>query len=66
MPKRINKEDLSYIKKLSSELIDSLSSVVEEQKEDYYIYQSPHRAKFKRLRIELSQVLLQLEKQMYK
>lgn len=64
---KIKSEEITYIKRLTQELVNSLSNVVNEQKEkgEYYIYQSPHRAKFKRLRIELSKVLLELEKQMY-
>lgn len=62
----LNNSDVEYIKRLTSELTGSLADFILEQKEqEYYLYASSNRAKFKRLRIELSKKLLEIENIMY-
>ena len=63
----INREHINYIETITKELIKSLrESALEYKINDNYIFSSPHRARFKRLRVELTKLLLEAEKSIYK
>lgn len=62
---KINKERLNYIEQMMKEIIKALKDFNSEDTE-HYIYQSSNRAKFDRLRLELTKELLNLKKDIYK
>lgn len=63
----INKEYINYIENMSKELIRSLKeSLIEYQVNNHYIYSSSNRAKFKRLRVELTKELMKVEQSIYR
>jgi len=62
----LTNEEIKYIECMCRELVKNLKNVKEDlDKEDHYIFSSPNRAKFKRLRIELSNKLMEVQKQIY-
>ena len=63
---RIKEEEINYIKYLCKRIIETLENFNEETKENEYVYQNQNRAKFNRLRIELNQVLMNVNKIIYK
>lgn len=65
----IDKYDINYVQHLCKQLVNSMQDTLDEfndKNNSEYMYSSPHRAKFKRLRVELTKHLVQIEKQMYK
>jgi hypothetical protein len=60
---KINKNKIQYIEFMSKLIIDCLENI-SKLKEDY-IYHNSDRAKFKRLRLELTKELLNIEKEIY-
>lgn len=64
MSKNIEKQT-SYIEYISSELVKELKSVNKELKENKFLFSSESRARFKRLRVELTKELVKLEGVIY-
>ena len=64
--KKVDKERISYIEQMMKETIKALKDFNSENTDGYYIFQSSNRAKFDRLRIELTKELLNLKKEVYK
>ena len=63
---KLTNEEIKYVEYMCNELVKSLKNVKEDlDKKDPYIFSSPDRAKFKRLRIELSNKLMEVQKQIY-
>ena len=63
---KIDKQDISYIEMLCDMLPRTLKEINEEYKEDSYIFSSPARARFERLRIEMNKTLIKIKKKIYK
>ena len=62
----ITKKDVLYIEMLTQDLVGSLQQVLQEyEKNDKYIFSSKHRAKFKRLRVELAKKLMEIQGKIY-
>ena len=61
------KDKILYIENMCKELIKSLKDTQKEieSNEYYYLFQSPNRAKFKRLRVELTKELMKVQKDIY-
>lgn len=62
---KISKSEINYIEFTCMQLIKSLNDFNEEIKDNSYIYASPNRAKFDRLRIELNKELMKIRKVIY-
>ena len=60
------KERIYFIESLQNELISALKKATNELQKEQYIYASSNRAKFKRLRVELTKQLFEAEKLIYK
>lgn len=60
----LKKEEITYIEQMTKQLVNALKEIV--KLDDDYIYQSPARAKFDRLRVELNKELMAIRKRIYK
>ena len=59
---KITKDKISYIESMCKELIKSLKDTQKEfETNENYIFASANRAKFKRLRVELTKELMQIQ-----
>ena len=59
----LKKEEITYIEQMAKQIVNALKEIA---KYDDYIYQSPARAKFDRLRVELNKELMVIRKRIYK
>lgn len=63
---KIKQSDINYVESICEYLPQLLHDINNEiEKNDYYIYASKNRAKFDRLRLELSEKLLEIKKVIY-
>lgn len=62
--KKITQEQINYIETMSKNLIKALKDFNKEDNE-YYCYASENRAKFNRLRLELTKELINIKKRIY-
>lgn len=60
----LKKEEITYIEQMTKQLVNALKEIA--KYDDEYIYQSPARAKFDRLRVELNKELMAIRKRIYK
>ena len=60
----LKKEEITYIEQMTKQLVNALKEIAKH--DDDYIYQSPARAKFDRLRVELNKELMAIRKRIYK
>lgn len=60
----LKKEEITYIEQMTKQLVNALKEIA--KYDDDYIYQSPARAKFDRLRVELNKELMAIKKRIYK
>lgn len=60
----LKKEEITYIEQMTKQLVNALKEIA--KLDDVYIFQSPARAKFDRLRIELNKELMIIKKRIYK
>lgn len=60
----LKKEEITYIEQMAKQLVNALKEIA--KLEDVYIFQSPARAKFDRLRVELNKELMAIKKRIYK
>lgn len=67
MSKDLTKKDVDYIESMSKDLVKSLREILKyyENNNDRYLYNSPERARFKRLRVELGKKLMEVQKEIY-
>lgn len=62
----ITKKEVLYIEMLTQDLVESLQQVLQEyENNENYIFSSKHRAKFKRLRVELAKKLMEIQGKIY-
>ena len=61
--KNLSKNDVDYVENMCTDLVKSLKICL--KYDDDYIYQMPERARFKRLRVELSKKLMEIQKKIY-
>lgn len=63
----IKNKDIEYIKEMTNQIVDSMNNTLKEfHSEQGRIWSSSNRAKFKRLRVELTKELFKIEKELYK
>lgn len=60
----LKKEEITYIEQMTKQLVNALKEIA--KLDDVYIFQSPARAKFDRLRVELNKELMIIKKRIYK
>lgn len=60
----LKKEEITYIEQMTKQLVNALKEIA--KYDDDYIYQSPARAKFDRLRVELNKELMAIRKRIYR
>ena len=60
----LKKEEITYIEQMTKQIVNALKEIA--KLDDDYIYQSPARAKFDRLRVELNKELMAIRKRIYK
>lgn len=60
----LKKEEITYIEQMTKQLVNALKEIA--KLDDVYIFQSPARAKFDRLRIELNKELMIIKKRIYR
>lgn len=60
----IKKEEITYIEQMSKQIVNALKEI--SKLDDIYIFSSPARAKFDRLRVELNKELMAIRKRIYK
>lgn len=58
-------KQINYIDYISSELVAELKAIQSELEKNKYLFSSDSRARFKRLRVELTKELVKIEKQVY-
>lgn len=58
----LKKEEITYIEQMTKQLVNALKEIA---KYDDYIFQSPARAKFDRLRIEINKALIKAKNTIY-
>ena len=64
---KIDDKEIRYVEYLCDMLPKILKDIKEEaKKNDFHIYQSPSRARFERLRIEINKSLIKIKKDIYK
>lgn len=64
---KINTDRINYIETMTKELMKALKDTNKEiDKREGYLFQSNNRAKFERLRIELTKELLKVKKEWYR
>lgn len=61
--KKLSKNDVDYIETMCADLVKSLTICLKYGED--YVYQSPERARFKRLRVELGKKLMEIQKAIY-
>ncbi len=63
---KLSKDRILYIENMCKELIKSLKATQRElENNQNYIFTSANRAKFKRLRVELTKELMQIQNEIY-
>lgn len=60
----LEKEEITYIEQMTKQLVNALKEIAKYDND--YIFQSPTRAKFDRLRVELNKELMEIRKRIYK
>lgn len=60
----LKKEEITYIEQMTKQLVNALKEIA--KLDDVYIFQSPARAKFDRLRVELNKELMIIKKRIYR
>ena len=65
MSEKLTDSEINYIAFICNILPRTLKAIQQEQK-DGYIYQSENRARFDRLRIEISKTLMKIRKKIYR
>lgn len=60
----LKKEEITYIEQMTKQLVNALKEIA--KLDDVYIFQSPARAKFDRLRVELNKELMIIRKRIYR
>lgn len=65
MSENLTDKEINYIDYICDMLPNTLKAIQQEQK-DGYIYASENRARFDRLRIEITKTLMQIRKKIYK
>lgn len=65
--KDLSKNDVNYVENMSKDLVHSLREILKyyENNNDRYLFNSPERARFKRLRVELGKKLMEIQKAIY-
>ena len=63
---KIDEKEIGYIEYLCDMLPKILKDINKEYKENEYLYSSPSRAKFDRLRIEMNKTLIKIKETIYK
>lgn len=61
---KLEKKKVEYIEFMTKELVKSLYKISDQLKNEY-VYASEDRAKFKRLRVELTKELMDVQKEIY-
>ncbi len=62
----LKKEEITYIEQMTKQIVNALKEIAKCDDDYIYIYQSPARAKFDRLRVELNKELMAIRKRIYK
>lgn len=65
MSDNLTDKEINYVDYICDMLPKTLKAIQQEQK-DGYIYASENRARFDRLRIEITKTLMQIRKRIYK
>lgn len=65
MSENLTDKEINYVDYICDMLPKTLKAIQQEQKEGY-IYASENRARFDRLRIEISKTLMKIRKKIYK
>lgn len=65
MSENLTDKEINYVDYICDMLPNTLKAIQQEQK-DGYIYASENRARFDRLRIEITKTLMQIRKKIYK
>ena len=65
MSEKLTDNEINYVDYICDMLPKTLKAVQQEQKEGY-IYASENRARFDRLRIEITKTLMKIRKKIYK
>lgn len=60
----LKKEEITYIEQMTKQIVNALKEIAKYDND--YIYQSPARAKFDRLRVELNKELMAIRKRIYR
>ena len=60
----LKKEEITYIEQMAKQIVNALKEIASQNND--YIFQSPVRAKFDRLRVELNKELMEIRKRIYK
>lgn len=60
----LKKEEITYIEQMTKQLVNALKEIA--KLDDVYIFQSPARAKFDRLRVELNKELMIIRRRIYR
>lgn len=63
---KVSEKEINYIETMCSLLINTLKDFNNECKENTYVFSSPNRAKFDRLRLELNKELIKVKKEVYR
>lgn len=63
---KIEQIDIDFVKYICEKLPKLLNQINDESKCEHYIYQSPNRAEFERLRVELNKKLMEIKRVIYK
>lgn len=65
--KNLSENDVNYVENMSKDLVHSLREILKyyENNIDMYLYNSPERARFGRLRVELGKKLMEIQKKIY-
>lgn len=65
MSEKLTDSEINYVDYIGDMLPKTLKAIQQEQK-DGYIYASENRARFDRLRIEITKTLMKIRKKIYK
>ncbi|MBR2526560.1 hypothetical protein IKE67_08870 [bacterium] len=60
----LKKEEITYIEQMTKQIVNALKDIASQ--DNNYVYQSPARAKFDRLRVELNKELMEIRRRIYK
>lgn len=63
LSKKLNMQDVTYVENMCADLVKSLAICLKYGED--YVYHSPERARFKRLRVELGKKLMEIQKKIY-